>query len=100
MDGSKQEMDRNEVSASTISIDVLFINLVIDASEGRCVITWDIQGSFLQAKANSGNCIKFTGKMVNILCQLNLRLHTLYVVTEKGQKVLYIEAHKAMYGIS
>ena len=99
VDGSKQEMDKDDVSAPTISTDALFITLVIDASEGRRVVTWDIPGAFLQAKANPGNYIKFTGEMVNILCQLNPRLYTPYVVTEKGRKVLYTEAHKAVYGM-
>ena len=36
---------------------------------------------------------------MNILCQLDPRLYTPYVVTEKGQKVLYTEAHKAVYGM-
>ena len=35
VDGSKQEMDKDEVSAPTISTDELFITLVIDASEFR-----------------------------------------------------------------
>ena len=42
VDGKKQEMDKDDVSVPTISTDVLFITLVIDGSEGRCVVTWDI----------------------------------------------------------
>ena len=83
VDGSKQEIDKDEVSAPTTSTDVLFITLVIDASNIRCVITTYIPGVFLQAKDNPGNYIKFTEEMVNILCQLNPRLYTLYVVTKK-----------------
>ena len=54
VDGSKQEMDKDEVSAPTISTDALFISLVIDASEFRCVMTWDIPGAFIQATATPG----------------------------------------------
>ena len=61
---------------------------MIDASKERHVVTWGIPGAFLQAKANPGNYIKFTGEMVNILRQLNPRLYTPYVVTENGRKVL------------
>ena len=49
MDGSKQEMDKGEGSAPTISTDSLFVTLVIDDNEGRYVIIWDILGVFLQA---------------------------------------------------
>ena len=99
VDGSKQEMDKDEVSAPTISTNALFITLVLDASKRIRVITWDIPEAFLQAKAYPGNYIKFTGEMVIFLCQLNQRLYIPYVVTEKGRKVLYTEAHKAVYGM-
>ena len=36
---------------------------------------------------------------MNILCQLNPRLYKEYVVVENGRKVLYTEAHKAVYGM-
>ena len=47
VDGSKQEMDKSECSASTISTDALFITLVTDADKGRDVATIDIPGAFL-----------------------------------------------------
>ena len=69
VDGSKQEKDGDEVSASAnINRCIIYYSSVIDTSKGRCVITWDIPGAFLQAKVNPGNLIKFTDKMVNILC--------------------------------
>ena len=37
--------------------------------------------------------------MVDILCQLNIRLYTQYVILENGRKVLYTESHKAVYGM-
>ena len=37
--------------------------------------------------------------MVDILCQLNLRLYMQYAVLENGRKVLYAEVHKAVYGM-
>jgi hypothetical protein len=43
-DGSKQEMDKENISAPVISTDALFITLVIDAMEGRDVATVDIPG--------------------------------------------------------
>lgn len=67
MEGSKQEMDKDKVSAPTISTDALFITLCIGTSEGRDVATIDILGVFLQTAASQGNYIKFTGVMTNIL---------------------------------
>jgi hypothetical protein len=37
--------------------------------------------------------------MVDILCQINPKLYEKYVTTEKGKRVLYTEASKAIYGM-
>jgi hypothetical protein len=58
-DGSKQEMDRENISAS-VSADALFITLVIDAMEGRDIATADIPGAFLQTDAKPGTYMKIT----------------------------------------
>ena len=76
VDGSKQDMDKSEVLAPTLSTDALFITLVVDADEGRDVAMIDIPGAFLQTAAKPGKYIKFTGAMVDIPCQLNPRLYT------------------------
>ena len=96
VDGSKQEIDKSEVLAPIKSTDALFITLVVDADEGRDVATIDIPGAFLQTAAKSGNYIKFTLAIIDILCQLNPRFYTQYVVLENGRKVLYTEAHNAV----
>ena len=97
VDGSKQEMDKSEVLAPTISTDELFITLVVDAYEGRDVATIHIPEAFLKTSVKPGNYIKFTGVMLYILCQLNPSLYRQYVVLENGRKLLYTEAHKAVY---
>jgi hypothetical protein len=98
-DGSKQEMDKEKTSSPVISTDALFITLVIDAMEGRDVATIDIPGAFLQTEAKPGTFMKITGPMVDILCQINPKLYSPYVTTEKGKRVLYTEASKAIYGM-
>jgi hypothetical protein len=45
-DGSKQEMNKEKISAPVISTDALFITLVIDAMEGRDIATVDIPLTF------------------------------------------------------
>jgi hypothetical protein len=66
-DGSKQEMDKSNISAPVISTDALFITLVIDAMEGRDVATVDVPGAFLQTDAKPGTFMKITGPMVDIV---------------------------------
>ena len=98
-DGSKQEMDKASISSPVISTDALFITLVIDAMERRDVATVDIPGAFLQTDAKPGTYMKITGPMVDILCQINPKLYEKYVTNEKGKRVLYTEASKAIYGM-
>jgi hypothetical protein len=59
----------------------------------------DIPGAFLQTDAKPGVILEFTGAMVDILCQVNPKLYEPYVTMEKGKKVLYAQAAKAIYGM-
>ena len=43
--------------------------------------------------------MKITGPMVDILCQINPKLYEKYVATEKGKRVVYTEALKAINGL-
>ena len=99
VDVSKRDMDKSEFLAPKISTDALLITLVVDADEGRDAATINIQGEFIQTVVKPGNYIKFTGAMVDILCELNTRLYTQYVVLDNGRKVLYMEAQKVVYGM-
>jgi hypothetical protein len=92
-------MDKSSISAPVISTDALFTTLVIDAIEGRDVATVDMPGAFLQTDTKPGTFFKMTGPMVDILCQINPKLYEPYVTTEKGKKMLYTEASKAIYGM-
>ena len=49
-DGRKQRMykSKDETSSPTISTEALFITCLIDAMEGRCVVTCDVPGAFMQ----------------------------------------------------
>ena len=50
VDGCKQRIykTKEETSAPTVSIESLFLSCVIDAKEGRKVMTCDIPGAFMQ----------------------------------------------------
>ena len=50
-DGRKRRIYKieEEISAPTVAIESLFLSSVIDAKEGRAVVTLDIPGAFMQA---------------------------------------------------
>jgi hypothetical protein len=71
--------------------------MLMDAYESRNVGIADIAGAYLNAYMKDFVVIKFTGNMVDILCDLNPSYKS-FVVIENGVKVLYVRLVKALYG--
>ena len=76
---------------------------IIDAMEGRDVMSADIPNAFIQtpmpeAKKGERVIMKITGVLVDLLVEIAPETYGPYVVFESGKKVLYVELMKAMYG--
>ena len=76
----------------------MFLTAVIDALEGREVAVVDVPGAFTQADIDELVHVKFTGEMVNMLLQIDSEMYKDYVVVERGERVMYMELLKALYG--
>jgi hypothetical protein len=93
-------MEREEVSSPTVSTESTMLTSVIEAKEHWDVATCDIPNAFIQTKLDNtdkdGNrtVMKIRGILVDILCELD-PTYKQYVVTEGGQKVLYVHVVKA-----
>jgi hypothetical protein len=98
-DGSIQRdwYAKHETSSPTLSVDSLFLSLLIDASEGRDVATADIAGAYLNADMDELVILRLTGEDVSLMCQVSPAF-TAFVATERGQPVLYLRLDKALYG--
>ena len=78
---------------------------VIDAHEGRDIMSADIPNAFIQAhmpetKPGGDRVImKATGVLVDLLVALAPDTYGTYVVFENGKKVLYLEVLRALYGM-
>ena len=74
-DGRPQRdyITKEESSSPTVSLYVLMASCLMDAIEGRMVITCDIPGAFLQVDwPGDRDCyIKFQGIMVDMICKIN-----------------------------
>ena len=99
-DGRKQRayITREESTAPTVSTEAVFLTAVIDALESREVAVLDVPGAFMQADIDELVHVRFTGKMVSKLLDIDNDMYSEYVVTEKGEKVMYMELLKALYG--
>ena len=76
------------------------ITSVIDAKEGREVAVIDIPNAFVQTEMEGERVImKMRGKLAELLVEVAPEVYRDYVVTERGQTVLYLELRKALYGM-
>ena len=81
-----------------MSTEAVFLTAVIDAMEGREVAVVDIPGAFMQADMDELVHVRLTGKMAELLLEIDPEMYGPYVVKEKGETVLYVELIKALYG--
>ena len=99
-DGRKQRayIAKEEATAPMVSTEAVFLTAIIDALEGREVAVLDVPGAFMQADIDELVHVRFTGEMVNMLLHIDHDKYKDYVVTERQDKVLYMELLKALYG--
>ena len=102
-DGRKQRdfTEKWESSSPTAKLESILITAVIDAHEGRDVVTTDIPNAFIQTRVDNPEdrvIMRFRGRLVNYLCSIAPEIYKPYVVVENGKRVLYCETLNAMYG--
>mmetsp|Transcript_1114 Transcript_1114/g.1744 ORF Transcript_1114/g.1744 Transcript_1114/m.1744 type:complete len:107 (+) Transcript_1114:235-555(+) len=71
--------------------------LTISAHEKQSVATADIAGAYLNADMDEEVYVRFTGSMMELLCEICPEYKEL-LVEEKGKMVLYVRLNKALYG--
>jgi hypothetical protein len=88
-DGCKQRHydSQSDSSSPTLEIKLVLLTSIIKASENCDVATLDIPGAFLQADMDEIVYMKISGKMVDILVQLDPSKYNKFVVTEKTKSV-------------
>lgn len=102
---TREWLSREDAMSPTATLEALFITAVIDAHEGRDVMTADVPNAFIQAKmpeVKDGEervIMKITGVLVDMLVQLDPTLYKAHVVLEKNRKVVYVQVLRAIYGM-
>jgi hypothetical protein len=99
-DGRKQRAytAREDAASPTVATESVFLTAVIDALEGRDVAVIDVPGAFMQADMDELVHVRFTGKMVDLLMEIDPDMYGPCVVREGKEKVMYVELLKALYG--
>ena len=99
-DGRTQRayITKEESTSPTISTEAVFLTAVVDAWESWKVVVLDVPGAFMQVDMDELVHVRFEGKMVDKLLEIDQDLYASYVTEEKGTKVMYVELLKALYG--
>ncbi len=96
---------KEDAASPTASLEAHFLCAIIDAKEGRDVMSADVPNAFIQAflpdikDGEERVIMKITGVLVDLLVEMEPETYGPYVVYENGQKVLYVQVLKALYGM-
>ena len=104
--GSKQHnwMNKEDTGSPMAALKSVLITSVIDAKEACDVATMDIPNAFIQTdipheKGQERIILKIHGALVDMLLQIDPRTYAPYVAYEHGEKILYTDVLKAIYGM-
>ena len=99
-DGHKQQacITKEQSTSPTISTNAVFLTAMVDAWENRKVAVLDVPGAFMQVDMDELIHVRFRGEMVDKLLEIDHELYSSYVTEEQGEKVMYMELLKALYG--
>ena len=99
-DGRKQRayITKEESTSPTISTEAVFLTAIVDAWENHKVVVLDVPGAFMQVDMDKLVHVWFQGEMVDNQLEIDHDLYSSYVSVEKGEKVMYVELLKVLYG--
>ena len=96
----RKEFERPDATSPTISTDSIFLTALIDALEGQHVWCFDIPGTFLHAEMDEDVIMMLKGRLAELMVMVEPALYRKFVTYDsRGQPVLYVQMHKALYGM-
>ena len=98
----RQWMDKEDSASLTTGLES--VTATIDAEEERDVATVDIPNAFIQTpipqeEGKERIILKIRGPLVDILIAIDPEMYEPYVTYERGEKILYCNVLKAIYGM-
>ena len=89
-DGRKQRLykTKEETSSPTMNVEALFITCIIDALEGREVMTCDIPGAFMQSEMDELVHMNLEGEIALLLIRLD-PTYKQFLSYQRGKPVIF-----------
>eukprot|EP00804_Cyclotella_cryptica_P008907 CCRYP_012017-RA/>CCRYP_012017-RA protein AED:0.23 eAED:0.23 QI:0/0/0/0.75/0.33/0.25/4/0/1155 len=100
--GSKQRsyIRKENAASPTFGTDSVFITSVIEAHEGRHVVTLDIPGAFLHASMDEMVHMLLRGELAELMVKVDPVLYLPYITKNtRGEPIMFVKMQKAMYGM-
>jgi len=98
-------LSTEDKSSPTASQESLNITTTIDAHEKRDIMTADVPNAYIQAlmpprkEGEDRVTMKISGALVDMVLEIDPIGYADYVVEERGQRVIYVEVLRALYGM-
>ena len=103
--GNKQRgtIDKEDAASPTAALESVLLTSRIDAAEERDVVVIDIPNAFIQNRINNDEdkvVLRLRGKLANLLIKTAPEIYHKHItINRKDEKVLYVRALNAIYGI-
>ena len=96
-------LSKEDTASPTVTLESSFVTGVIDAHENRNVMCADIPNAFIQTpmpwkERGERVMMKITGRLVDMMVEMDPDVYGPYVVFENGRKVIYVLVRRAIYG--
>jgi hypothetical protein len=103
---TREWLSREDSSSPTAALESIMLTAIVDAKEGRDVMTCGIPNAFIQTKlpniekTNERVIMKITGVLVDLLVvDISPEVYGPYVVYDKQKKALYVQVLRGLYGM-
>ena len=96
----RRHIDKVDAASPTTHTESVFITQAISAKEGRNNMVIDVDGAFLTTDSDEDVIMELKGPLAELMCKINPSLYRKFITTNsKGQAILYVKIHKALYGL-
>ena len=102
---TRKWLSRDETASPTVALESTFLTGIIDAKEGRDIMTCDVPNACIQAKIPTPEegedriIMKITGVLADLMVKIAPDVYGGHIVYEKGTKVIYVQVLRALYGM-
>ena len=102
---TREWLSKDDAARPTASLEAIMLTTVIDAKEGRDVMTADIPNAFIQTKlpdikdGEDRVILKIIGVLVDLLVQMAPKVCGPCMVLENDKWVLYLVLLRGLYGM-